>query len=68
MKAKRPNTEQPKVRCADCRHFERDTTGISHNIETGVYFMGVCRKGHTPDSPVKQFADKEKFCDAYLRR
>lgn len=68
MKAKQPKTEQPKVRCADCRHFERDTEGISRNINTGVYFLGICKQGQHPDSTVKQFADRERECSTYKRK
>lgn len=69
MKAKQAKPQQQhKVRCADCRYFHRDTEGISHNIATGVYFMGVCSQGQHPDSPVKQFADKERECSIYKKK
>lgn len=57
--------EARKVRCADCRHFRRDTEGISLSVETGEYFMGVCGTGLRPDTPIKQFADKERICNQY---
>lgn len=59
--------EPPRVRCADCRYFERDTTGISFDITTGVYFMGICRKGQHPDSPKKQFADRQRVCPTFSK-
>ena len=46
------------VTCATCRHFRRDTSGPSRNAYTHVYFMGSCALGLTPDTPIKQFADK----------
>lgn len=55
-----------KVTCADCRHFVRDTSGISRNNETGEYFMGVCSKGLTPDGCRKAFANKPRICQQYL--
>ena len=53
------------VVCADCRHFRRDTTGPSYNAYTHVYFMGSCALGLTPDTPIKQFADKPHICDKH---
>lgn len=53
------------VVCADCRHFRRDTTGPSYNAYTHVYFMGSCVLGLTPDTPIKQFADKPHQCNGY---
>lgn len=50
--------------CSDCQHFQRDTTGISRDIN-GVYFMGVCQRGLHPDSPIKQFADKPRICETF---
>jgi len=57
--------EPKKVYCGECRYFQRDTEGRSFNAATGEYFMGVCLKGLTPDTPKKQFADKVRICDAY---
>ena len=54
------------VVCADCRHFRRDTTGPSRNAYTHVYFMGTCALGLTPDTPIKQFADKQRECDKHI--
>ena len=54
------------VVCADCRHFRRDTTGPSRNVYTHVYFMGTCALGLTPDTPIKQFADKPHICDKHI--
>lgn len=54
-----------KVRCADCQHFKRDTEGQSRSVLTGEYFMGICTKGLHPDSPIKQFADKLRVCEAH---
>lgn len=42
-----------------------DTKGISYNVYTKVYFMGVCLLGRKPDSPIKQFADRERLCKAF---
>lgn len=56
---------KPRVRCAECRHFKRDTEGISRSIITGEYFMGICTLGLMPDSPIKQFADHPRHCDRY---
>ena len=53
------------VVCADCRHFRRDTTGPSYNAYTHIYFMGSCALGLTPDTPIKQFADKPHICDKH---
>lgn len=54
--------DQPLVTCGTCRHFKRDTEGISRRIGTGEFFMGICTKGHHPDSPIKQFADHQRSC------
>ena len=51
------------VTCETCRHFHRDTTGPSYNAYTHVYFMGTCALGLTPDTPIKQFADKPRVCN-----
>lgn len=51
-----------KVYCSDCSHFVRDTEGISRNIETGEYFMGICNKGLTPDGCKKVFANHLRIC------
>jgi len=56
--------EQPKVYCGECRHFVRDTSGISRSID-GEYFMGECAEGLHPDTPKKQFADKARKCETY---
>lgn len=56
---------QPKVVCINCRHFVRDTSGISHNIETGEFFMGICSLGLHPDSTIKQFANKPRICTSF---
>lgn len=53
------------VVCADCRYFHRDTTGPSYNAYTHVYFMGFCALGLTPDTPIKQFADKQRECNKH---
>ncbi|MBR6130307.1 MAG: hypothetical protein IKQ20_00430, partial [Bacteroidales bacterium] len=58
--------EKPKpVTCRRCRHFLLDTKGISYNVYTKVYFMGVCLLGRKPDSPIKQFADRERLCKGF---
>ena len=54
------------VVCADCRHFRRDTTGPSYNAYTHVFFMGTCALGLTPDTPIKQFADKPHICNKHI--
>lgn len=60
--------EPQKVRCADCRHFLRDTAGTSHTAQRPYrFFLGVCKKGQTPDSQIKQFADREKVCPIYSK-
>lgn len=61
-----PHPPKPKpVTCGTCRHFRRDTTGPSYNAYTHVYFMGTCALGLTPDTPIKQFADKPHICDKH---
>jgi hypothetical protein len=65
-KDKPVDTEQ-KVYCADCEHFERDTSGISRTVD-GEYFMGIYTEGLHPDSPIKQFADKAKKCETYKNK
>lgn len=65
---KQAEAARPRVQCAECRHFKRDTEGISHSIITGEYFMGICTLGLTPDSPIKQFADKPRSCDRYAKK
>ena len=61
------NKAKPKlVTCATCKHFHRDTTGPSYNAYTHVYFMGTCALGLTPDTPIKQFADKQRECNQHI--
>lgn len=63
--AKRPKTPktQPRlVTCASCRHFHLDSSGPSYNSDTHIYFMGICTLGLTPDSPIKQFANRPRIC------
>ena len=68
MARKRKETKQaiepPKVYCGECKHFIRDTSGISRTVD-GEYFMGICTEGLHPDSPKKQFADKARKCETY---
>ena len=60
---------QPKtVYCCDCRHFNRDTEGISFNAYTKEFFMGVCSLGLHPDTPIKQFANKPRHCETHKTR
>ena len=63
--SKKEKEKTKLVVCADCRHFHRDTTGPSYNAYTHVYFMGTCTLGLTPDTPIKQFADKPHICDKH---
>ena len=56
-----------KVYCAECDHFQRDTSGISRAID-GEYFMGICTEGLLPDTPIKQFADKARKCETYKNK
>ena len=71
MARKRKETKQaiepPKVYCGECKHFIRDTSGISRTID-GEYFMGICTEGLHPDTPKKQFADKSRKCEHYDKR
>ena len=64
--SKKEKEKTKLVVCADCRHFHRDTTGPSYNAYTHVYFMGTCTLGLTPDTPIKQFADKQRECDKHI--
>ena len=57
--------EPQMVCCGECRHFMRDTDGINKSLATGKYFMGVCLIGHTPDTRIKQFANKRRTCKDY---
>ena len=65
IKESKLTVEQTKVYCGECRHFVRDTSGPSFSTATGEYFMGVCAKGLTPDTPKKQFADKARKCETF---
>lgn len=53
------------VECCQCRHFKRDTEGPNCSVMTGEYFMGVCLIGCTPDTKVKQFAERPHECKGY---
>ena len=66
-KESKQTVERPKVYCGECRHFVRDTSGISRTVD-GEYFMGICTEGLHPDSPIKQFADKARKCEHYDKR
>lgn len=59
-RAKKIEPEE-RHRCAECKLFVRDTSGISFHVDTGEYFMGVCRKGFS-DGFKKVFADKLRVC------
>lgn len=59
-----PTTEK-FVTCGTCRNFRRDTEGRSYRRDTGEYFMGLCHAGLTPDTIIKQFADKPCKCKIY---
>ena len=61
-----PKPEPKKVRCCDCRRFQRDTEGISFSAQTGEFFMGICPKGHT-DGYKKVFADKARECNDFTK-
>lgn len=63
------------VRCADCRHFQRDTEGRSRTVDTHEYFMGQCAEKCDPDHTrndktgvAKAFADKLRKCNKYKPR
>lgn len=69
---------QPKkVCCADCRRFNRDTSGPSLNVTTGEYFMGLCPKLHADGAIIydpkgnpiggRVFADKPRICTDHLK-
>lgn len=58
----------PCVTCGDCRHFRRDTEGRSYSCETGEYFLGFCELELTPDTKIKQFANKKRQCTEYEQR
>lgn len=62
----KPAAKPKLVTCGMCRHFRRDTEGPSYNAYTHEYFMGVCGLGLKPDSPIKQFADRERVCEGFL--
>lgn len=68
-KRKRTETEKPKeegVCCGDCGHFQRDTSGSSFNVETGIFFMGVSDIGCDPDNTGgKIFAEKPRICETF---
>ena len=64
----RTTQEPEKVTCGECRFFERDTEGRSFYILTGEYYMGVCCLGRTPDTPIKQFANKPRKCEYYYKK
>ena len=65
-KPKTPPPAEPKrVTCGECKHFQRDTSGISYNNDTHEYFMGVCDVSLTPDNMKKVFANKPRKCNKY---
>lgn len=73
--AKRTRTETTKptkegVCCGDCGNFQRDTSGASFNVETGIFFMGVSDIGCDPDNTGtgKIFADHKRQCETYKPR
>lgn len=53
------------VFCADCKRFNRETSGINFNIETGEYFMGGCPKGVKDVPTGKLFANKPRHCESF---
>lgn len=65
MRKQPNNKELPTVFCGECKHFIRDTSGPNYNNDTHEYFMGVCSKGLTPDTPRKQFSNKPRKCKNY---
>lgn len=65
-----PKVTEKSVFCCDCVHFQRDTEGISRNIETGEFYMGHCAKDCdvTPYGyKAKMFANKPRKCPKFRR-
>lgn len=61
--------EQKRVKCADCRHSERDTEGISFSTTDGHFFMGTCHRGHGNGPKHKVFMDDEvTICEDFDKR
>lgn len=59
----------PIVYCEDCKHFVRDTEGISRSSVTGEYFMGKCKLFHGKDNHpyrLKVFASKPRSCEKFV--
>lgn len=68
MAKKKKEAEVPKkVACEDCFWFVRDTEGISRTVDSGVYFMGRCKKGRN-DGKAKVFASIERWCELHRSR
>lgn len=65
MVKKKVVQDEMKVYCRDCKNFLRDHEGISRNIDSKEYFMGICLVGQKLDSEVKQFADNSKICKRF---
>ena len=70
--SKTESEKNRKVYCSNCRHFKRDTEGISRRVDTGEFFLGVSDIGCDPDhtfniltNRAKIFADKPRTCKEY---
>lgn len=60
-----PPPPPKRVTCGECRHFVRDTSGISRSNDTGEYFMGFCTQDLHPDNCLKVFANKPRICPSH---
>ena len=71
---RRTKPQVNKVCCAECRYFQRDTSGRSRSTD-GEYFMGLCPKLHADGAnkyiadgiPAvgRVFADKLRICNDF---
>lgn len=68
MARNKKEEEKPRIKCADCKHFVRDTDGISRRNDTHEYFMGDCLKSIYPDHCRKVFAELERVCDSFEKK
>lgn len=53
------------VRCAECRYFDRFTSGRSFRIDTGEFFAGRCGIGVQTCHSSFKFADRQRVCKCF---
>ena len=63
--SKKIKAKEGDVVCSECQFSKRDTDGISFNIDTKVFFMGICSEMEGDGKPGRVFMDKKRTCKKF---